>query len=152
MKQEPNCEKQGNRSSRRRRNEALIPRTVLGVSGEPYCRHSGALHSRLAWPLICLGGCPAGTGGRESASVRDKPLPSDRRVPAVVSSWADASTDAYYPPARDAGISGHHRDHCDPANGPECQGQETNSHLSVSYCTGPHFYVIRSRLLQRPIV
>ena len=55
-------------------------------------------------------------------------------------------------PARDAGISGHHRDHCDPANGPECQGQETNSHLSVSYCTGPYFYVIRSRLLQHPIV
>ena len=57
----------------------------------------------------------------------------------------------FTPPARDAGISGHHRDHCDPANAPGCQGQETNSHLSASYCTGPHFYVIRSRLLQHPI-
>ena len=56
------------------------------------------------------------------------------------------------PPARDAGISGHHRDHCDPANAPGCQRQETNSHLSASYCTGPHFYVIRLHLFQSHLV
>ena len=51
LKQEPNCEKQGNRSSRRSRNEALVHRSVLDVSGTDYRQNPDLLHTVLSRPF-----------------------------------------------------------------------------------------------------